>query len=163
MSNFARTFLGLSLVLGLTSSVMTSTASAQTTVVVTSTPVTSTPTAPGTVPPPPPVSGAPIATATATATGPAGSAPRTDGRVTTATAETDTEIRQREEESRIAAATRSGLLDAREANHLARAMANLQAYQERAYADGVLTLREQARLSRLHTRIDRTITRAIAR
>lgn len=161
MSNFARTFLGLSLVLGLTSSVMTSTASAQTTVVVTSTPVTSTPTAPGTVPPPPPVSGAPIATATAT--GPAGSAARTDGRVTTATAETDTEIRQREEESRIAAATRSGLLDAREANHLARAMANLQAYQERAYADGVLTLREQARLSRLHTRIDRTITRAIAR
>lgn len=90
-------------------------------------------------------------------------AARTDGRVTTATAETDSEIRQREEEARIAAATRNGTLDAREAAHLARAMAGLQAYQERAYADGVLTLREQARLSRLHDRIDRTITRAIAR
>lgn len=154
MSNFARTFLGLSLVLGLTSSAMISTASAQTTVVVTTS-------APGTVPPPPPVAGPPVATTSVS--GPARADARTDGRVTTATAETDTEIRQREEESRIAAAARSGLLDPREANHLARAMANLQAYQERAYADGVLTLREQARLARLHTRIDRTITRAIAR
>ena len=140
-------FLGLFVSLGVGFS---ASASAQTTVVVTSTstPTTATVVVP-TLPARPDV--APTR------------AGRTDGRVTTATADTDTEIRQREALSRIEAGVRSGVIDARESVRLTRAMAGLQQYQERAYADGVLTLREQARLTRLHTRLDRAITRAISR
>jgi hypothetical protein len=142
-------FLGLLLSLGLG---LSASASAQTTVVVTS---TSTPTS-GVVVPTLPAN--PSATPAPTV------APgRTDGRVTSVTADTDSEIRQREELSRIDAGIRSGVIDARESVRLTRAMAGLQQYQERAYADGVLTLREQARLARLHTRLDRAITRAISR
>lgn len=136
----------LSLGLGLSASI----ASAQATVVVTA---TSTPSSATVVVPTLPAhpDARPVAPA------------RTDGRVTAATADIDTEIRQREEQSRIDAGIRSGVIDAREAVRLTRAMAGLQQYQERAYADGVLTLREQARLARLHARLDRAITRAIAR
>jgi hypothetical protein len=145
MPNLRRSFLGLTLALGL--GLYGSAASAQTATATTTTTVT--------VPAPPPVSSTSVVAA---------SAPRTDdGRVTAATADIDTEIRQREEQSRIDSGVRSGTIDAREAANLTRAMAGLQAYQERAYADGVLTLREQARLARLHARIDRGITRAIAR
>lgn len=107
------------------------------------------------VPPPPPVS-SPV---TPIATAPTGR----PGTVITPTAETDSEIRQRDELARIDAAARGGLIDARERAHLERALTRLQAYQERAYADGVLSLREQSRLARYHARIDRAITRAIAR
>jgi len=140
-------FLGLLLSLGLG---ISASASAQTTVVVTSTstPTTATVVVP-TLPARPDVAPVPAA--------------RTDGRVTSATADTDTEIRQREEQRRIDAGIRSGVIEARESVRLTRAMAGLQQYQERAYADGVLTLREQARLARLHTRLDRAITRAISR
>lgn len=149
MPNFGRFLLGLSLCLGL--AVVSTGASAQTvTATTTSTTVT--------VPAPPPVSATSVVASSTPRTD-----VRTDGRVTASTADIDTEIRQREEQSRIDSGIRSGTIDAREAAGLARAMAGLQAYQERAYADGVLTLREQARLSRLHARIDRGITRSIAR
>jgi multidrug efflux pump subunit AcrA (membrane-fusion protein) len=113
------------------------------------------------VPPPPPVTARP-----ATVSVPAASvstAAAHPGAVVTPTAETDSEIRQREAVARIDAATRTGLIDAGERAHLDRALARLQAYQERCYADGLLTLREQARLARYHARLDRAITRAIAR
>ncbi len=138
--------LGLLLSLGLG---VASSASAQTTVVVT------TASAPAATPT--------VVVPTLPARPEAAPPARTDGRVTAVTADIDTEIRQREEQSRIDAGIRSGVIDAREAVRLTRAMAGLQRYQERAYADGVLTLREQARLARLHTRLDRAITRAIAR
>ena len=149
MPNLRRSFLGLTLSLGL--GLIGSAASAQTVTATTTTTTVS-------VPAPPPVS----STSIVAASGPA-VAPRDDGRVTAATADIDTEIRQREEQSRIDSGLRAGTIDAREAVRLTRAMAGLQAYQERAYADGVLTLREQARLARLHARIDRGITRAISR
>jgi hypothetical protein len=83
--------------------------------------------------------------------------------VATPTHQTATEQRQREQESRFQQAITAGRIDSREAATLTGYMLRIQQYQERAYSDGVLTLREQARLTRFQDRYDRLLANAIAR
>ncbi len=83
--------------------------------------------------------------------------------VATPTGQTATEQRQRDQETRFQQAIAQGRIDSREAAVLTEQMQRIQQYQERAYADGVLTLREQARLDRFHARYDRLLSSAIAR
>jgi hypothetical protein len=83
--------------------------------------------------------------------------------VITPTGQTATEQRQRDQETRFQQAIAQGRIDPREAAVLTQQMARIQQYQERAYSDGVLTLREQARLSRFQDHYERMLARAIAR
>lgn len=83
--------------------------------------------------------------------------------VPTPTGQTATEQRQRDQETRFQQAIAQGRIDPREAAVLTEQMQRIQQYQERCYADGVLTLREQARLERFQTRYERLLARAIAR
>jgi hypothetical protein len=83
--------------------------------------------------------------------------------VVTATGQTQTEQRQRDQETRFQQAIAAGQISPREAAVLTQQMHAIQQYQERAYSDGLLTLREQARLSRFHDRYERLLSRAIAR
>ncbi|MFO0681399.1 MAG: hypothetical protein U0234_05075 [Sandaracinus sp.] len=83
--------------------------------------------------------------------------------VATPTGQTATEQRQRDQETRFQQAITQGRIDAREAAVLTQQMQRIQQYQERAYADGVLTLREQARLERFQDRYERLLANAIAR
>ncbi len=101
--------------------------------------------------------------ASASAQGPAAERPVPPGHVVQPTGETRTEIRQREQWQQIQDAIAQGHIDSREAARLTRLMDGIQRYQERAYADGVLTLREQARLERYQTRMDREVLRAASR
>lgn len=82
--------------------------------------------------------------------------------VVTPTGQTATEQRQREQETRFQQAIAAGRIDPREAAVLTGYMERIQHYQERAYSDGVLTLREQARLSRYQDRYERMLARALA-
>lgn len=83
--------------------------------------------------------------------------------VVTPTGQTATEQRQRDQETRFQQAIAQGRIDSREAAVLTLEMQRIQQYQERTYSDGVLTLREQARLARLHQRYERLLSRAISR
>ncbi len=83
--------------------------------------------------------------------------------VVTPTGQTATEQRQRDQETRFQQAIAQGRIDPREAAVLTGYMSRIQTYQERAYSDGVLTLREQTRLSRYQDRYERLLARAIAR
>lgn len=83
--------------------------------------------------------------------------------VVTPTGQTTTEQRQRDQETRFQQAVAAGRIDPREAAVLTQQMQRIQTYQERAYSDGVLTLREQARLGRFQDRYERLLARAIAR
>ena len=79
------------------------------------------------------------------------------------TAETATEVMQRQQELAIANGVAVGAIDAREAQRLTRALRRIQEYQERCYSDGVLTVREQVRLERYQQRLQQHIDRALAR
>lgn len=83
--------------------------------------------------------------------------------VMTSMSDTETEVRGRAEYERIQAGVRAGLIDPVEAERLGHVWARLYQYQERAVADGVLSLREQRRLARFHARFDRAITVALSR
>lgn len=83
--------------------------------------------------------------------------------VVTPTGQTATEQRQRDQETRFQQAIAQGRIDRQEAAVLTGYMQRIQQYQERAYSDGLLTLREQTRLARLHDRYERLLARAIAR
>jgi hypothetical protein len=80
--------------------------------------------------------------------------------VPTPTGQTATEQRQRDQETRFQQAIAAGQIDAREAAVLTDYMHRIQLYQERAYADGLLTLREQRRLESFHNRYERLLARA---
>lgn len=82
--------------------------------------------------------------------------------IVTPTGQTATEQRQRDQETRFQQAIAQGRIDAREAAILTRQMLAIQQYQERAYSDGVLTLREQARLSRFQDRYEQMLGSALA-
>jgi site-specific DNA-cytosine methylase len=83
--------------------------------------------------------------------------------VMTPTGQTATEQRQRDQETRFQQAIAAGRIAPREAAVLTQQMQRIQHYQERAYADGVLTLREQARLQRFQDRYEQMLARAISR
>ena len=83
--------------------------------------------------------------------------------VLTAIADTEPEVRGRAATERIAAGVNAGLIDPAEAQRLVVVMERIHAYQVRAYGDGVLSLREQARLRRFHARLDRVITASLSR
>ncbi len=83
--------------------------------------------------------------------------------VVTPTGQTTTEQRQRDQETRYQQAIAAGRIDAREAAVLNQQMLRIQQYQERAYSDGLLTLREQARLGRFQDRYERLLARAVGR
>lgn len=85
------------------------------------------------------------------------------GSVVQPTGQTRTELRQSQQWQQIQDAVAQGRIDPREAARLTRLMDGVQRYQERCYADGVLTLREQARLERYQTRLDREVARASSR
>jgi hypothetical protein len=82
------------------------------------------------------------------------------GHVVQPTGQTQTELRQSQQWQQIQDAVAQGRIDRAEAARLTRLMDGIQRYQERCYADGVLTLREQARLERYQTRLDREVARA---
>lgn len=74
-----------------------------------------------------------------------------------------TEERQRQQEQTIREAHASGRIDPRHATRLLTALERIQTAQERAYADGILTLREQRRLERQQNRLQRHIDRLAVR
>lgn len=76
---------------------------------------------------------------------------------------TETEQRQRLQEQQVSQGVAAGAIDAREAARLGAALERVQRAQERAYADGVLTLREQRGLERAQVRLQRHIDRALSR
>ncbi len=82
------------------------------------------------------------------------------GSVVQPTSQTRTELRQSHQWQLIQDAIAQGRIDSREAARLTRLMDGIQRYQERCYSDGVLSLREQARLDRYQTRLDREVARA---
>ena len=82
--------------------------------------------------------------------------------VATPTGQTATEQRQRDQETRFQQAIAQGRIDSGEAAILTRQMLAIQQYQERAYSDGVLTLREQTRLSRFQDRYEQMLASALA-
>jgi hypothetical protein len=82
------------------------------------------------------------------------------GSVVQPTGQTRTELRQSQQWQVMQDAIAAGRIEPREAARLTRLMNGIQQYQERAYADGVLTLREQARLERYQTRLDRELVQA---
>jgi hypothetical protein len=73
---------------------------------------------------------------------------------------TRTEVRQGMQRGRIAAGVAEGSVGPREARHLARQQRRVERAQRRAERDGVLTLREQARLEHRQDRASRHIARA---
>ena len=83
--------------------------------------------------------------------------------VVTPTGQTATEQRQRDQETRFQQAIAAGQIDPREAAVLTGYMQRIQAYQERAYSDGLLTLREQRRLEGFQNRYERLLARALTR
>lgn len=83
--------------------------------------------------------------------------------VPTPTGQTRTEQRQRDQETRFQQAIAQGQIDPREAARLTLEMERIQRYQERAYSDGVLTLREQSRLERFQNHFDRALAAAVTR
>lgn len=85
------------------------------------------------------------------------------GSVVQPTAHTRTELRQSQQWQQIQDAIAQGRIDHHEAARLTRLMDGIQRYQERSYADGLLDLREQARLERYQTRLDREVARAASR
>jgi hypothetical protein len=85
------------------------------------------------------------------------------GSVVQPTSQTRTELRQSQQWQDIQNAIAQGRIDPREAARLTRLMDGIQRYQERAYSDGVLSLREQSRLERYQTRLDREVARAATR
>jgi hypothetical protein len=72
-----------------------------------------------------------------------------------------TEQVQVQQQTQIQQGIARGAVEPRYAERLMRALARIQQAQERAYSDGVLTLREQRTLERAQTRLQRHIDRAI--
>ena len=79
-----------------------------------------------------------------------------------ATTATRTEQVRVAQEAQIQQGLAAGRIDAREASRLLGALARISRYQDRAFADGLLTLREQRRLERSQQRLQRHIDRALA-
>lgn len=76
---------------------------------------------------------------------------------------TQTEQRQRAQEQQIQQGAARGAIDPGEAARLLGYFGRIQRAQERAYSDGLLTIREQRYLERHQTRLQRDIDRAVSR
>ena len=83
--------------------------------------------------------------------------------VVTETQTIRTEERQRAQEQQIREAAAAGRIDPHHAQRLLTALQRIQSAQERAYSDGILTLREQRRLEHQQNRLQRHIDRVAMR
>lgn len=83
--------------------------------------------------------------------------------VVTETQTIRTEERQRAQEQQIREAVAAGRIEAGHAQRLLSALQRIQNAQERAYSDGILTLREQRGLEHQQNRLQRHIDRVAMR